>query len=323
MRKFAEEGCFAVEYILGVSGADHVTKVQIAALDGRVLQSFTVGAINLLHTDESQAAHNLAEIFVTAQLAGYPVRQCRQVCAGVAGLSGPETVAGLAQILRGVMRQCGYHGDALLLSENQVALAGALGSTKGVILTAGNSSSCFGQNALGAQKCTGGMGRLADDDGSAYAIGREILRTVARAVDGRGVLTHLTAGVYRKFSLAGPNDFTRLLRSADFTVEQICDLAGILPQACQQRDQAAQAIVDMTVRQLCQLVEPVVKKLVLQKGALAVSGQVLLNDAFVGIAFKKEMQKRLPDLQCVPPRNDGVAGAVLLAKERLTLRRYA
>lgn len=311
-----------MDYIMGLSCADSVTAVNIATLHGVVLQSFTVGAINFFFASEDEAAHNLAEAFVTAQMAGYPVRQCRQVCAGVAGLQGQNISIKLDPMLRGVMRRCGYSGDALLLGDEQIALAGALGGKTGAILLAGNSSACYGQAATGLQHRTGGMGELADDDGSAYAIGREILRAVARASDGRGPITHLTSHVYRQFKIAGRGDLARLLRSGAPTNEQICQLAASLALACQARDKVAQEIVEKTVDQLTMLVEPVIKRLSLQKGTLAVAGSVLLNDAFVGIAFKKRIAALFPDLQCVPPRKDSVAGAVLLAKERLSLRGY-
>ncbi|MDL2253699.1 hypothetical protein LJC49_06455, partial [Ruminococcaceae bacterium OttesenSCG-928-I18] len=76
------------------------------------------------------------------------------------------------------------------------------------------------------------------------------------------------------------------------------------------------------VDQLTGLVTPVVEKLSLQKGTMAVAGKVLLEDAFVGIAFKKSISKLYPELQCVPPRNDSATGAVLLAKERMALRGF-
>ncbi|NLW79392.1 MAG: ATPase [Ruminococcaceae bacterium] len=312
-----------MDYIMGMSCADSVTHVNIATITGVVMQTFTVGAINLFCASEDEVAHNLAEAFVTAQLAGYPVKSCIQVCAGVAGLQGQETSVRLDPALRGVMRRCGYTGDALLIGDEQIALAGALEGKKGAILLSGNASACFGQNALGVQHRTGGLGQLADDDGSAYAIGREILRVVARASDGRGRLTHLTSHVYRKFSLAGRADLGRLLRSGTPTSDDICDLADSLSLACQVRDRVALDIVQRTVAQLIDLVEPVVKKLAMQKGTLAVAGQVLLNDAFVGVAFKKRISELYPELQCVPPRRDGAAGAVLLAKERLALRGFA
>ena len=312
-----------MDYIMGMSAEGNSTSVNIATLSGVVIQSFTVGAINLFFANEAEISHNLAEAFVTAQLAGFPINSCRQVCAGIVGLENKELPAStLAPTLRTIMRRCGYNGDALLIGDEQIALAGALQGAKGAILIAGNSSACFGQNAAGLQHRTGGMGLLADDDGSAYAIGREILRTVARASDGRGKPTHLTTHVYRKFSLIGPGDLARLLRNGVPTTDQICELASALPLACQARDNEALAIVETTVAQLVQLVEPVIVRLRMQKGTLAVAGRVLLNDAFVGISFKKKMQERFPELQCVPPRSDGAAGAVLLAKERLALRGY-
>ncbi len=312
-----------MDYIVGVSSANNITNVSIATLRGIVVQSFTVGAINYFFADESQIEHNLAEIFVTAQMAGFPVRSCRQICAGVAGIQANDSFTKLIPTLRGVIRRCGYSGDALLVGDEAVALAGALGGAKGAILMADTASVCFGQNGMGRQHKTGGMGLLADDDGSGYAIGREILRAVARASDGRGPATRLTAAVYNKLKLAGSADFAKMMREASLTAEEICELSFCLPQACQAMDKVALGIVEDVSDQLVNLTVPVIERLAMQKGTLAVAGRVLLNDAFVGISFKKKMNVKYPELQCVPPRNDGTAGAVLLAKERLALRGFS
>lgn len=312
-----------MEYIVGISSGENITHVNIATLSGVVVQSFTVGALSYFFADENQIEHNMAEIFVTAQMAGYPVRRCRQMCAGIAGIQAEDSFTKLIPSLRSVMRRCGYNGDALLVGDEAIALAGALDGGKGAILIADSTSVCFGKNRLGRQHRTGGMGRLSDDDGSSYAIGREILRAVARASDGRGAMTRLTAHVYNRFKLSGNEAFARMMREATPTPQDICELAACLPQACQTMDKVALAIADSTAEQLVSLAAPVVEKLALQKGTLAVAGKVLLNDAFVGISFKKKMNQRFPEVQCVPPRHDSTAGAVLLAKERLALRGYA
>ncbi len=314
--------CQGVEYIMGLSCTDSITNVNIAMISGVVLQRFTVGSIAAFFAQEEEIRHNLAEAFVTAQMAGYPVSNLVQVCAGVAGIQGHGLSAKTEFAMRDVMRCCGYTGDALLCGDEQIALVGALDGKKGAILFADKTSMCYGKTAVGASHRTGGMGILADDDGSAYAIGREILRAVARAGDGRGKPTQLTGHVYRKFGLAGQGDLTRFMRSCAPTQEQICELADCLAPACQVKDKVALGMVDSVVDQLASLVEPVVKRLFMQKGTLAVAGKVLLNDAFVGLAFKKRMAEMFPGLCCVPPRHDEVMGAVLLAKERLALRGY-
>lgn len=311
-----------MDYIMGISGAGSVTNVSIANISGVVVQSFTVGAINFFFANEDEVTHNLAEAFVTAQMAGYPVNSCRQVCAGVAGMQNARESVKLGPTLRGVMRRCGYTGDALLLGDEQIALAGALGDKDGAILLADETSACFGRNKLGQTHRTGGLGRMADDDGSSYAIGREILRSVARAADGRGSATYLTGPVFRKFNLMSQDDLARLMRSEVPSEKDVCELASALSAACQARDRVALGIVELTVDQLISLVNPVVIRLRMQEGTLAVAGDVLLKDTFIGMAFKKAMAEKYPKIQCVPPHSDGASGAVLLAKKRLALRGY-
>ena len=46
---------------MGLSCADSITNVNIATITGVVVQSFTVGAINIFFASEEEAGHNLAE----------------------------------------------------------------------------------------------------------------------------------------------------------------------------------------------------------------------------------------------------------------------
>ncbi len=311
-----------MDYILGVASSENNTSVNVATLQGKVVFHFTVGAISLFFAQEEQVCQNLAEIFVTTQLAGYPIQNCRQVCMGVAGLQPTRAVPHLEPALRSVMRRCGYRGDAYLASDEQIALMGALGRSEGMILLAEDTAVCFGKNRFQMQHRAGGFGQLADDDGASYAIGRNILRAAVRGVDGRAAPTRLTAQLYLKFGLGGKEDLLSFLRRDTLQASQICELASLLPQACLANDRVALEIVDDSAEQLLGLVRPVAERLKLEKNVLAVAGKLLLDDVMLGTAFKKKVAKAYPDMQCVPPEQDSVMGAVLLAKERLALRGY-
>ncbi len=309
-----------MDYILGVASSKDNTKVNIATPGGTVMFRFTVGAISLFFAGEEQVRQNLAEVFVTAQMAGYPIRDCRQVCLGVAGLQPTRAVPRLESSLRGVMRRCGYNGDAYLASDEQTALMGALECGEGMILLADDTAVCFGKNRFRMQHRTGGFGQLADDDGAGHAIGRSILRAAVRGCDGRGAPTRLTAQLYLKFGLGGKEDLLSFLRRDTLQPQDVCALVALLPQACLAKDRVALDIVEESAEQLLCLVRPVVDRLRLEKNVLAVAGNLLLDDVTLGTAFKKKMAQAYPDVSCVPPKQDSVMGAVLLAKERLALR---
>ncbi len=311
-----------MDYILGVESAADNTNVNVATLQGAVMFRFTVGTISLIFANEEEVRQNLAEVFLTAQMAGYPVRNCRQVCLGVAGLQPTRAVPQLETTLRGVMYHCGYRGDAYLVSDEQIALMGAVGREEGMILVAEDAAVCFGKNRFHMHHRTGGFAQWADDDGSRYAIGRRILRAAVRGCDGRSAPTRLTAQLYLKFSLGGKEDLLNFLRRDTLRAQDICALADLLPEACRAKDRAALQIVEESTDELLELVKPVASRLQLEKNVLAVAGKLLLEDVMMGMSFKKKITQAYPDMQCVPPKQDRVMGAVLLAKERLALRGY-
>src|SRR5262245_33131411 len=70
-----------------------------------------------------------------------------------------------------------------VISDAEAAYRGALGDTPGVLLLAGTGSMALGRNASGRWARAGGLGPLLGDEGSAFWIGREWLRTSTREKD--------------------------------------------------------------------------------------------------------------------------------------------
>ncbi|WP_312430280.1 BadF/BadG/BcrA/BcrD ATPase family protein [Lacrimispora sp.] len=106
---------------------------------------------------------------------------CRGICIGAAGISNRDT----AKLLTRNLKEQGMQGVIRLVGDHETALAGALEEPAGVILIAGTGSICYGINESGAKFRAGGYGHIIDDAGSAYAIGKDILKAVVRSSDGR------------------------------------------------------------------------------------------------------------------------------------------
>lgn len=302
-----------MRYVAGLDGGGTKTAVTVADENGVVVHTFTSGAINYNGQDEASIRRSFQEIFQTiADICG-GLEQCAQICIGAAGLSNPTVAARLTSNIR----ECGYQGGLLINGDQEAALCGALEGEYGIILIAGTGSICFGQNEAGLSHRTGGFGYLIDDEGSGYSIGRDLLTAVVRAHDGRSPETVITGMVYQQLQVETVQQIIGFVYDKNTNKKDIAALAPILSEACAMGDKAALSIAAKSGSALFELVIPVVEKLSLQEGVLAMAGSVLLKNAFVRTAFVEKMKHSYPDMHCITAKKDASWGAVLLALNRL------
>jgi len=302
-----------MRFVAGLDGGGTKTAVTIADDQGRVVHSFTSGGMNYNGQDEGSVRHNLQEIVDTIASVCGGLDHCVQICIGAAGVSNPTVTSRL----EATIRACGYHGDLLILGDQETALSGAHGRPYGIILIAGTGSICYGKNESGDVHRSGGYGHLIDDEGSGYSIGRDLISAVVRANDGRASETVITEMVNRQLNMTTVAEMIGFVYDARTHKKDIAALAPILSEACLLGDQAALGIAHRSAASLFELVISVVEKLSLQEGSLAMAGSVLLKNHFVQTALVDMLQEKYPKLQCITPKQDASIGAVLMALERL------
>ncbi|WP_326998685.1 BadF/BadG/BcrA/BcrD ATPase family protein [Cohnella kolymensis] len=230
-----------------------------------------------------------------------------------AGLSNPSNINRLTSNVR----EFGYVGGLLIVGDQETALCGAQEDEFGVILIAGTGSICYGKNQSGVSHRAGGFGYLIDDEGSGYSIGRDLLTAVVKAHDGRSAETAITGMVYRQLQVESVQQIIGFVYDKQTNKKDIAALAPILSEACAMGDKAALIIAAKSAHSLFELVVPVVEKLSLQEGVLAMSGSVLLRNAFVREAFEQKLKESYPQLTCITAKRDASYGAVIMALNRL------
>ncbi len=298
-------------YVLGIDGGGTKTAVTIADLQGKVLLTFETGAININGESVENVRKNLQGIFSEAGTRFGGLESCKAACIGAAGISNPEA----RQLLENTVHETGYTGRLLITGDHQTALYGALGVPTGIILIAGTGSICYGKNSAGEEHRTGGYGYLIDDEGSGYAMGRDILTAVVRAHDGRGEKTLLTQKVFDRLGVSSIGEIIGFLYHKDTNKRDIAALAPILTQAYAEGDAVAGKIVQKCCQELVQLMEPVVERLGLDHCALATAGSILLKDKTIRTGFTAGVAAKYPAILCKIPESDASYGAVLMALE--------
>ena len=185
-------------YYVGIDGGGTKTAVELRTRGSAAHSRAVFGPLNC-NSDRTAAAKTLTDTL--AWLAAQPegLAGCDGLCIGSAGISNPDAY----NFIQDIIRAGGYTGPLQIVGDQVTALAGALGQPVGTVLIAGTGSICYARTADGREARSGGWGHLIDDEGSAYALGRDILRAVVRAADGRAPATALTELVAQRLGAPG------------------------------------------------------------------------------------------------------------------------
>jgi len=204
-------------------------------------------------------------------------------------------------------------------SDNEIALVGAHGQRRGVLILAGTGSVAYGVNQYGKQVQVGGWGYLIGDEGSAYWIGRRALQLITQSVDGRIDQTELTNAVLRVLNLKTARDL--ILWLYDPALPRTRDVALLAPlviELADADDHLARRIVNEAAHELFLMVEAVIERLGVDEPEIAFSGGLLEQPNLLSTTLQNSLG--LPKFPC--PVYSPVVGAALLARMKIQEEGY-
>ena len=205
---------------------------------------------------------------------------------------------------------------------NDAALLLAAGTPEGwgVALVAGTGSIAFGRDSTGKIARAGGWGYLLGDEGGGYALTSAGLQAVARAADGRGPETLLTAAFLEKLGLKQPSELIQAIYQGGRDRASLAALAPVVLAAADADDSVARELVDSAAAQLSRMVEAVVSALGLKRAAvpLALAGGVLLANSSYRQSTLSLISAHGIQADPVTLVEEPAAGAVRLARATLS-----
>ena len=296
-------------YVIGIDGGGTKLTAKVAFHSDRPPLLFTGGPLNICSVPKERIAFVLGELLSEISARAGALQNCTAICAGVAGFSNPES----ARFIERCLRETSSCANVRVTSDAYIALCGALGASIGMILISGTGSICLGINARGDSWRTGGAGHLIDDEGSGYAIGRDILSAVVQAIDGRGPETMLTRLLTERKRLKDLSEIISFVYGKGRDKSKIAFVAPLLCEALEAGDVVAQNIADRAVKALCRMAAAVIDRLELSEGSIALRGGVLEKMRPVSEALILALSGRYPGLSVVTSGGDAVDGAVYLA----------
>lgn len=296
-------------YVAGWDGGGTKTTVEILSLQGTVLFRGHAGPLNINGTslEEVQRTITGALALMAAQPGG--LAACHGLCIGSAGVSNPKA----GETIRGLLGAGGYEGNTLLVGDHETALYGAHNGGEGLLLITGTGSICVGRDAQGNTHRCGGWGHLVDDEGSGYAIGRDVLAAVCRAADGRTPQTMLTPMVWEKLGISSMPELIAWIYRKDAEKKDMAALAPLFSDARDKGDEAALAIQTKAAAQLALLVQGVAGSLGMHRANVVFSGSIILKDPPLRASVEELLARSNPGLCVTDAQSDAARGAALMA----------
>lgn len=302
-------------FVVGMDGGGTKTKVCVMDLEGREVDVVFGGGMNINGLGREGVLRNMAEIFAELKKRSGDWSQLKGLCIGAAGISNPE----LREALLLSVRLAGIEMDPVIFGDQHAALYGAHCQGKGIILIAGTGSVCYGMDGKGGEARTGGWGYLIDDEGSGYALGRDVLSAIAQAHDGRIPPTCMREPVFEQLGIDNINDMIKFIYADTTGKKEIAALAIHIMKAYEAGESVALASLEKAADKLADMVAPVVCKLQLEEGEIAFCGSVITkNDVVIG-KLKNKLKELFPNLKCIQPKQDAAYGAALRALEQAKL----
>ncbi|MFW5856210.1 MAG: N-acetylglucosamine kinase [Bacillota bacterium] len=198
-----------------------------------------------------------------------------------------------------------------LTDDGMIALMGATGGEKGIIITAGTGSIAYGLREDGKVVRSGGWGPLIGDEGGGFWLGIQAVKKAVKASGGRANPTELTQIVKSFFELKKLTELIPFIYSQELQRRQIASLAPEVIKLAQRGDSTALKIIHKGITELSLLVLSVKERLDYRETKVAFNGGLFTNEYYSNL-FKEKMEKD-HGLTVYKPEYSATRGAVFYA----------
>lgn len=289
-------------FIAGIDGGGTHTRIEVRDMDNRLLRRGEFGPFNVNSIGEAAYRSLLREVF--AWCGG--MADCARLCVGAAGISNPN----VKRILDEELEAAYFAGKWYLCGDQEIALRGAMDGP-GVAVISGTGSICFGKNGEGRTARSGGYGHLIDDGGSGYALGRDVLSSAVRCIDGRVKDSGILRAVCDRLG-GGTETIVPFVYSPNTDKSAIAKFSHIALSLAKQGDPEAVEILNRGAGELYALVAAVQENLGIPGCRIALLGGLIAEDNGYRRVVAEKLRARG---EVIAPAHNALWGAAQMAWE--------
>ncbi len=293
---------------LGIDAGGTKTVCRIADAHGQTLAQVRGPGANLQNAGELQVEKVLHDVIerATREADVWP----RSACIGMAGVDREDDAAVVRGILSRLVPRCGV----LVVNDALIALEAGAPGAPGVVVIAGTGSIAYGRDDRGRAARAGGWGYVLADEGSGYWLGRQVLRRVLRAADGRGPATALTSRVLAHYEVAQPRDLVREIYAGRFKPSTVAAIASLAETAADEGDPWALELIRRGAEELAVSARAVLTALSLPAGPVLLAGGIFRAVPRLRAGVVHTLEAQVPGVRVSTLPDEPVAGAVSLAR---------
>jgi N-acetylglucosamine kinase-like BadF-type ATPase len=298
-----------MKYVVGWDGGGTKTAVQIRNTEGDIVFQENYGPLNYNSVSKEAMRTTTEEILIDMEAFAKDLSNYQSICIATAGVSNKEGVS----FIKNTVKSMGLVQTIHVIGDHEAALAGALGEEEGIVLISGTGSICYGQDKKGNVYRSGGYGHLIDDEGSGYAIGRDLLAAAVRIHDHRLSESKIKEEVFKRIHGKSVDDIVNYVYDKDTRKKEIAGLADILLLLLSNGDSEAINICKKASKELAALVIALAKQMQTKKAVLVLQGGILTNYKPIRDGVLDILCQEIPDLVLQEPIADSVSGAAFIA----------
>jgi N-acetylglucosamine kinase-like BadF-type ATPase len=225
---------------LGIDGGGTKTNAAIMNEEKTILAEGESGPSNPLRVGVETAVTNILKATEDACDRGGLV--ITDISAATLGLAGVRRMDLRQRVKDSFYKRLNIR-DTTVVTDAEIALFGTTLGKPGLVVVAGTGSICLGRNEKGETSISGGWGPLAGDEGGGVGIAQAALHTVAKASDGRGRPTALSARAAEYFRASGPDNLIVAIYSPQVDNSRIAGFARLVVETALDGDAAARSIL--------------------------------------------------------------------------------
>jgi N-acetylglucosamine kinase-like BadF-type ATPase len=210
-----------------------------------------------------------------------------------------------------MLRERLNYSHITLLSDEENALYGALGTKPGIVVLSGTGSFAVGRSGQGEKVVCGGWGPLIGDLGSGYHIGIMALSTIARRFDQGKDGGLLSNAVLDRLGLQEVRLLKRALYQPGLSRAQIASLSFTVEEVARKGNADALAIIDTAARDLAELASDVALRMAEESPCVALVGGISRMKDIIVRPFWNYIQEMIPHATRIDGEFPPSVGAML------------
>jgi N-acetylglucosamine kinase-like BadF-type ATPase len=305
-------------YVIGVDGGGTKTELALIDLFGNLVGMEKVGSTNYQAVGAEKLKDELLEGFSTLiNSTNVDIDRIDHIFLGLAGAGRQKD----QEEIKALFDDTIFKGKISVDSDAIVALAGAFGTTPGIIIIAGTGAICFGSNRDGKIVRCGGWGYLLGDEGSGYYIGKEAIIAALKDFDGRKERTLLKEKLQQRYGLDSIDKIIPLVYQNKIDRQEIAAIAPLVFELARQNDYIAEEIIRKTGLEMGLLAKSVANQLGFSGEEIKVSliGSIFKQREMLISHISKELFEISWNVSIVEPQFHPSIGAALMALKKKAL----